>query len=290
MIINYITKIKQSIHTSRKTANILDGSYKSIYKGRSMDFDDLRNYVVGDNIKDIDWKSSARNGNLLIRRFVAEKKHNILLVLDTGKKMIADTRENESKKEIALMSTGILAYLASQNGDYISAIYSNKTNSLSSFPFKYGIHHIETLLYNYDKDIENDNNLYIENVLEYISNNIKRKMIIFVITDLQGMEIVKESTLKKLSILNDILFINISDAYMAGANTYDIDNSFYIPELISKNTKLLEMEKASKEKIYSNCLEKFKKYKISTITIDNNKEITAKIADLLERHKHANIH
>lgn len=95
MIMNYITKIKAniSIYASKKTSNILDGTYRSIYKGKSMNFEDLRTYVVGDNVKDIDWKASARSGgNLLIRQYIAEKKHNIMLVLDTGKKMLADTR------------------------------------------------------------------------------------------------------------------------------------------------------------------------------------------------------
>ena len=76
---DYILKVKAnlSIYARQKTINILDGAYVSVYKGRSMDFDDLRPYVVGDNVKDIDWKSSSRSRNLLIRRFVAEKRHNV---------------------------------------------------------------------------------------------------------------------------------------------------------------------------------------------------------------------
>ena len=53
MIMNYITKIKANItiYASKKTSNILDGTYKSIYKGKSMNFEDLRTYVIGDNVK-----------------------------------------------------------------------------------------------------------------------------------------------------------------------------------------------------------------------------------------------
>ena len=73
MIKSYINKIKAniSIYASKKTSNILDGSYKSIYKGRSLNFEDLREYVIGDNIKDIDWKASARSGNILVRQYIA---------------------------------------------------------------------------------------------------------------------------------------------------------------------------------------------------------------------------
>ena len=80
MNLNYINKIKGNIHISsnNKTANMLDGTYKSIYKGKSLNFDDLREYVPGDNVKDIDWKASARSNNILIKQYIAERKHNIL--------------------------------------------------------------------------------------------------------------------------------------------------------------------------------------------------------------------
>ena len=107
MFNNYIPRIKSniSIYASKKTSNILDGEYKSIYKGRSMEFDDLREYVIGDDVKDIDWKSSSRTGKILIRRYIAEKKHNILFIYDVNKKMIADSIEGDNKKNIAIMAS-----------------------------------------------------------------------------------------------------------------------------------------------------------------------------------------
>ena len=88
MKMKYITKIKANleIYTKKKTSNILEGTYNSIYKGKSMNFEDLREYVIGDNVKDIDWKASARSNKILIKQYIAEKKHNILFILDTGKK------------------------------------------------------------------------------------------------------------------------------------------------------------------------------------------------------------
>ena len=140
MIKSYINKIKAniSIYASKKTSNILDGSYKSIYKGRSLNFEDLREYVIGDNIKDIDWKASARSEKILVRQYIAEKKHNIMLVLDIGKKMRADTSDGVLKKEIAIMSAGTMAYLASKNGDYVGATY-DRDGLISYFPFKEGL-------------------------------------------------------------------------------------------------------------------------------------------------------
>ncbi len=170
MIMNYITKIKAniSIYASKKTSNILDGTYKSIYKGKSMNFEDLRTYVIGDNVKDIDWKASARSGgNLLIRQYIAEKKHNIMLVFDTGKKMLADTRFNEPKKDIAIMSAGIISYIADKNGDYVGAAY-DKDDEVNYYNFKSGLYNIERILGTYEKEVENTNISNIDNVLNHI--------------------------------------------------------------------------------------------------------------------------
>lgn len=290
MIKNYINKIKAniSIYASKKTSNILDGSYKSIYKGRSLNFEDLREYVIGDNIKDVDWKASARSGNLLVRQYIAEKKHNIMLVMDIGRKMKADTSDGIPKKEIAIMAAGTMAYLANKNGDYVGAVY-DKEGLISYFPFREGLINIERILSSYDSDSEKTENTSLEKSLNYINKFIKKRMIIFIITDLEGLENISEDILKKLSLRHDVLIININDAYMTGKNAYDIENEMYIPKMFLEDKKLYELEKKAKEELYAKCEKKCKKYKISIATISNNQEITNKTIELLERHRNANI-
>ena len=290
MIKNYINKIKAniSIYASKKTSNILDGSYKSIYKGRSLNFEDLREYVIGDNIKDVDWKASARSGNLLVRQYIAEKKHNIMLVMDIGRKMKADTSDGIPKKEIAIMAAGTMAYLANKNGDYVGAVY-DKEGLISYFPFREGLINIERILSSYDSDSEKIENTSLEKSLNYINKFIKKRMIIFIITDLEGLENISEDILKKLSLRHDVLIININDAYMTGKNAYDIENEMYIPKMFLEDKKLYELEKKAKEELYAKCEKKCKKYKISIATISNNQEITNKTIELLERHRNANI-
>ena len=290
MKLKYVQKIKSNvtIFATKKTSNILDGTYKSIYKGKTLNFEDLREYVIGDNVKDIDWKTSARSNNLLIRQYIAEKKHNIMLVLDSGKKMLADTKENEVKKDVALNCAGVIAYLASKNGDFVGGIY-NKDNLINFFPFKEGLFNVEKILSSYDGEIGNTNESNIKQSLEYIANNIRKRMIVFVITDLDGLESIDEIILKKLSILHDVLFINISDIDITGSNIFDMDDSFYFPKMILNNKKLHELEVKAKKDIYDRCTKKLKKYKISTVTVDKEKDSVLKIIELLERHKDASI-
>lgn len=289
MKMKYITKIKANlaIYTKKKTSNILEGSYNSIYKGRSMNFEDLREYVIGDNVKDIDWKASARSNKILIKQYVAEKKHNILFILDSGKKMLADTRDLDSKKEVTLMTIGTISYLVDKHGDSIGAIYQGK-NNIQFHSFQTGIYHIEKILNSYEKNIGSESNL--ENLIHYVLKFIKRRMIIFIVTDIEGMSSLSEETLRRLSLLHDVMFINISDAFMTGYNAYDVDQDCYIPDYILEDEKMKEIELTVKTKIYEETKDRFKKYKIITTTVNQQKNIVNDIFKLLERHNHANIH
>lgn len=288
MNMKYIMKVKAnlSIYTRKKTSNILEGSYNSIYKGKSMNFEDLREYVIGDNIKDIDWKASARSNKILIKQYRAEKKHNILFILDSGKKMLADTKDLESKKDVALMAIGTIAYIVNKNGDSISTIYNGKEN-IKLFPFKTGLYNIENILCSFEKDIESQGNL--EKLIDYVLKFIKRRMIIFIITDIDGMSNISETTLRRLSFLHDVMFINVSDALMAGNNAFDMDQDLYIPDYILEDTNLKDLELEIKTKVYKETKEKFKKYSIVSTTINKQKDIVNDVFKLLERRKHADI-
>ena len=289
MNMKYITKIKAnlSIYTKKKTSNILEGAYNSIYKGKSMNFEDLREYVIGDNVKDIDWKASARSNKVLIKQYIAEKKHNVLFILDSGKKMLADTRDLEPKKEVALMAMGTIAYLVNKNGDSISAIYKGKEN-IKMFPFKTGLYNIERILCSYEKDIGTENDF--EDLIKYVLKFIQRRMIIFIVTDIDGMSNISEETLKRLSLLHDVMFINVSDALLTGYNVYDVDQDSYIPDYILEDEHLRNIELEIKNKIYEETKGRFKKYKIVTTTINKQKDIVNDVFKLLERRKYANIY
>ncbi len=289
MNLKYINKIKAniSIFSSKKTNNILDGTYKSIYRGKSMNFENLREYVINDDIKDIDWKSSARHRSLLVKQFIAEKKHNIMLVMDTGLKMSADTDSNEIKKDVALYTAGTIGYLAIKNNDYVGMTY-NKNDLIITKKLRYNLYNLEEYLTEYDKNACLNNNEGLEKTLTYLSRNSKKKMIIFVITDLKGLNSISTKILKELSLMHDVLFININDAYMFGDNLYDLDSNEYLPNILLNDEKLVNMEKETKEKIYNDNKERLRKNKICLISISNLKEINNKIIELLESHKYAN--
>ena len=287
MKLNYINRIKAniSIYSSKKTTNILDGTYKSIYKGKSLNFENLREYVINDDVKDIDWKSSARSGTLLVKQFVAEKKHNIMLIMDTGIKMDGDTDLHESKKDVALFAAGTIGYLAIKNNDYVGMIYS-KPNKIEFKPFKYNLYNLEEYLCDYEKYAK-EKNIDINELLEYTYKNISKKMIIFIITDISGIDKIKANVLKKLNQRHDILVININDNFMLGDDIYDVNQKEYIPEFLLNDKKLNDLEHQIKDELLKKNLNKLKKNNVSFKSLSSKEEISYKIIELLEEHRYA---
>ena len=288
-MMKYITKIraKISIHSNKKTSNIFDGTYKSVYQGNGLDFENLREYIPGDNIRDIDWKASSRSGKVLVKRYIAEKKHNIMLVFDTGKSMTAHTDTMDVKKEIALYAGGAIGYIAAKNGDNVAAIY-NRNSKIQYFPFRTGMGNIERILTEYDREIFDDYETDIEKTLDYITRNINRKMILIVITDAMGISKISENTLKKLSHQHNLLFVSISDATVSGANSYDLGNDKYVPEFISGNKNLLKMQQELKQKMDEENEKKLMKNRIVSTCVGSDEEIVEKIIELLGGHAYAN--
>lgn len=290
MRLEYISRIKdglkryKTISTKKTTSRVLDGSYNSIYKGRSMNFDELREYVPGDDVKDIDWKATSRSQKVLIRQYIAEKKHNIMLVMDTNRRMLADTSEGEEKKEVALIGGGSLAYMVTSNGDYVSAIYSDG-EKMCRFPFRMGFLNLETILSGYNKAVNLKNNSNIDQSLEYIIRNIRRRMIVVIVTDMEGISKVSESLLRQLILVHDVLLINVSDADVFGKNVYGIEQSDYLPAYITRSKKLRKLQQEEKRRVLAECDNKLKRNGIAMTTIRSSNNVERGIIELLEKHK-----
>ena len=290
MILDYITKIRANIaiHTNIKATSILDGSYKSVFMGKSLNFEDLREYIPGDNIRDIDWKASSRSRMLLVKRYIAEKKHNILIIFDSGVKMNAETSKGEMKKDVAIYTAGTLSYLAYSNGDFVGSLY-NINGKMRFFPLRNRLYDIEHFLAQYDKDVKTSETSDLNRSLEYLLKNFRRKMVVFVITDLKGASEVSEAVLKKLICQHDMLFVQVNDADLTGDRAFKVENNRYLPRFVTMDKKLASMEKNIKQKISQETEKKLKHHAILTTTVSGKDDITMKITELLERHRYANI-
>ncbi len=285
----YLSRIRRAValYTTKKTSNILEGDFHSIHRGRSMDFEDLKEYTPGDEVHDIDWKSSSRMGTILVRRYMTQRRHNVMFVCDCGRKMRGDTPSGESKKEIALMTFGMLSYIFGRNGaDYAMAFPNGNSSYLSMF--KSGGDHLEKLIYDYEKKICDDTGLTIEQTLRDVVNIVHKKMIIFMITDENTLSTLDRNLLRAVTKDNDMVIMCIEDATLTGKNVFDLEVGRYERFFLSHNKELREMEEKFRKDTIVGINENCKQNRISVVSVRKESEIIDNAITLLERYRHGN--
>lgn len=281
----FLTRISKDavLYTSRKTTNILDGGYNSVYIGKSLEFLDLKDYALGDDITSIDWKASSRNDSILVRRYIAEKKHSVLVIADTGIKMDADTPKGSYKANIALMSLGVIGYLLGRQGADVALAYDGKEGMVTT-PFKAGGVYVEELIHTYGNSVfaehRSDLDKLIMNELQLFS---MRRMIVFVITDIAGLRSVKYDTLSRMTEKNDVYFICIDDAFATGGRVYDRIGESYIDRFFAGSHALKRAEKKERSRIMNRFKADALKNRVVLETVANEDSVVDTVLNLFER-------
>jgi uncharacterized protein (DUF58 family) len=117
-----IKKIKKiHIKAGRRVNTLMAGQYKSVFRGTGIEFEEVREYFPGDEVKSIDWKVSARLGRPFVKRYREEREQVVMLLLDMSASGLFGTAET-LKKETAAEVASILAFNAIRNNDKVGAI------------------------------------------------------------------------------------------------------------------------------------------------------------------------
>ena len=205
-------KTTMSIHAHRRTLELLDGEYASIHHGRSHDFDDLREYQPGDDVKDIDWKATARSHVPLVKRYIASRQHTLLLVVDSGRNMAATAESGETKQEIAILVAGVLGYLATRHGDRVGLLMGD-ADRLESMQQGGSESHLERMLRRVDETIALEGpRSDLEGVLGQAVRRMRRRSIIVVIADDLAYTHDLDVHLGRLHTRHELLWVSIGDA------------------------------------------------------------------------------
>ena len=203
-----LKKVKQIEISTRGLVNeVFSGEYHSVFKGRGMEFAEVREYQVGDDIRNIDWNVTARSENPYVKVFDEERELTVMLMVDVSSSGNFGTA-SQMKGEIAAELCAVLAFSAIKNNDKVGLmIFSDKIEKF--IPPRKGKQHvlrvIREILYFKPEDSSTDLNI----ALEYLSRVIKRRSIVFLISDF-----LTEDYEKSLQIANkkhDIIAIDIID-------------------------------------------------------------------------------
>ena len=209
-----LTRVKSKLFivAHRRTWGLLDGEYASVFRGRSLDYDDLREYIPGDEIRDIDWKAPARHGAPLVKRYVATRKQTVLLLVDTGRSMAAMAPSGEPKKDIAIQIAGMLGYLAVRHGDLVGLISGDGESTRMLEPAA-GEANLERLLRVIDRasTLEAPPSRFSAQ-LHYLAEHVRRRMLIVAVTDDGGLGSDDDPLLRRLHAQHEVLWVVVADA------------------------------------------------------------------------------
>ncbi len=204
-IIKKVRKIE--IKTRGLSSHIFSGEYHSAFKGRGMAFSDVREYMPGDDIRSIDWNVTARFNNAFVKVFEEERELTVILLVDVSASENFGTH-TQFKKDLVTELCAVLAFSAIQNNDKIGIIFfSDKIEKF--IPPKKGKTHILYIIRELIGFKPEHKRTNIGDALRYVSNAIKKKSIVFVISDFADRNF--EDALKFTKKRHDVVALHIYD-------------------------------------------------------------------------------
>ena len=172
---------KIEIKTRGLSSQVFSGEYHSAFKGRGMAFSEVREYTPGDDVRTIDWNVTARFSSPYVKVFEEERELNVVLLVDVSASGLFGTLK-QTKKDLITELCAVLSFSASTNNDKIGVIFfSDKIEKF--IPPKKGKTHILRIireLVNFEPTSTKTN---ISQALKYLTNVIKKKSIVFVVSD-----------------------------------------------------------------------------------------------------------
>lgn len=237
------------IRTDHLVEEITGGAYRSIFKGRGIEFDEVREYTTDDDVRMIDWNVSARMGSPYVKKFVEERELSVMLAVDLSASGAVGAAD-KSKRQTAAELAALLAFSAGKNGDKVGLLLFTDKIELYLPPRsgrKHALRMIRELLA-FEPQNKGTN---IALALEECSKLMKKRGIVFLLSDLDDPE-KYSAELKLLNKSQDVIAIELTDPL---EKSFPVSDPVFFEdaetgEIIeySGNSKLLDAELAQLQK------------------------------------------
>ena len=195
------------IRTKGLVNHLFSGEYHSVFKGRGMEFSEVREYQYGDDIRNIDWNVTARFGHPYIKIFEEERELTVMLMVDmSGSLMFGSV--SKTKQRVAAELSSILAFSALKNNDKVGLILF--TDKIEKFvPPRKGNKHVLRIIREVLSFEPEGNATDIKAALEFMNNAIKKRSIIFLLSDFLDEDY--EKILRVVGKKNDLIGVVLDD-------------------------------------------------------------------------------
>ncbi|MDR2735359.1 MAG: DUF58 domain-containing protein [Puniceicoccales bacterium] len=280
------------ISTDRLLNDQLIGTYKSIFKGQGIDFEEVREYAPGDDVRAIDWNVTAKMDRPFIKKFKEERELTMMILVDMSGSM--DFGSSRSKREIATELASLFAFSANKNNDKVGLIlFTNIVEKLIK-PDKGRKHSLRII-----RDIlfhkPTGNGTDFVGTLGYVNNILKRRSIIFIISDFATDELDQKSddmirALKLTDRHHDLVCIKISDPRETfipniGILTLEDMETGEVLEIDTSNKTYLKKYISRMKEKESYFCEKLNKAKIDVLSISTDEHYIKSLENFLHARK-----
>ncbi|MAJ44296.1 MAG: DUF58 domain-containing protein [Candidatus Marinimicrobia bacterium] len=272
------------IQTRHLVNNVFGGEYHSAFKGMGMEFAEVREYQPGDDIRDIDWNVTARTGKPFIKKFDEERELSVMLMVDVSASGYFGSGEN-LKSDIMVELASILSFSAIKNNDKVGLIlFSDQIEKF--IPPNKGKSHVLRVIRELIYYKTEDKQTKISEALEYSLKALKRKSVIFLLSDFLDQNY--EKSLKLMNQKHDLICIQITDPSeieipnLGLIKMHDVESgkTFWID---SSNKKVRNEMKTNFD-IKSNLQTKlFKKNKIDHVLINTEKSYIEPLVEFFNK-------
>jgi len=199
--------LKIEIHARFLAEQLFTGKYASSFKGKGIEFSQVRPYTPGDDVRSIDWNITARMNYPYIKEFTEERQLSVVFMLDIGASMLFGTSD-KTKREFASEVASLLAWTSARNGDKAGLILFS--GGIEKYiPPRKGRFHIMRIIREMLYAEPGDRGSDIQGALEFASRVLGKRSIIFVFSDFFGFDTAHELSI--LSAKHDVVGLRVRD-------------------------------------------------------------------------------
>jgi uncharacterized protein (DUF58 family) len=195
------------IYTSKAVNDVLAGEYQSVFKGQGMEFQEVREYQPGDEVRTIDWNVTARMGHPFVKRFVEERELSVIFLVDLSASG-AFGSTHQMKNEVAAEVCALLAFSAIKNNDKVGLVVFTDCIELFVPPAK-GTSHVLRLIEELLNFKPRQAKTNIGEAIEYLRHVTTKRCVVFLVSDFQGGDF--DRPLRVMSRRHDVIAVSITD-------------------------------------------------------------------------------
>lgn len=287
-----IKKIRQiEIRTNRLVTESLAGAYHSVFKGQGMNFDEVREYQPGDDVRAIDWNVTARMNHPFIKKFVEERELTLMLLVDVSGSGLFGSRA-QSKRELAAEIASVLAFSAIRNNDKVGLLLF--TDEVEKFiPPRKGRGHVlrvirEVLYYQ-----PNRRGTDLINALEFMGRVLPHRSIAVVVSDFQtpqssgALALPVQTALRMANRRHDVVAVQITDRYemqlpALGRLTLEDAETGEILEINTSNAASRDAFALRRQKQIADLARQFRSSGIDSIQLRTDEPYSAALGNFFE--------